>query len=263
MTILTQVGGIIYLLTKPLASKANKNIRNKLVQISTKLAVYFTIYLFACLLIVPLLAKRSGRIPLPLRSSKTFPAQPQTIFTCLMNRHYVRPQLKTAFQKIAQKFHRAYPTISLNYLDANFPFLDGYPLLPHRSHDDGEKLDVGFIYKNQLNKQYQKKTPAFFGYGFCEEPKKKERDQISACLDKGYWQYDLLKYFCFQKEDERFTFDETANKKLLQLIAREKSIRKIFIEPHLKTRLGLSGFQKIRFHGCKAVRHDDHIHFQL
>ncbi len=33
-------------------------------------------------------------------------------------------------------------------------------------------------------------------------------------------------------------------------------------KPHLKTRLKLSS-AKIRFHGCQAVRHDDHIHVQL
>ncbi|MFT5619364.1 MAG: hypothetical protein ACI85I_002607, partial [Arenicella sp.] len=38
---------------------------------------------------------------------------------------------------------------------------------------------------------------------------------------------------------------------------------KVFIEPHLKTRLGLENYSKIRFHGCQAVRHDDHIHVQL
>ena len=44
----------------------------------------------------------------------------------------------------------------------------------------------------------------------------------------------------------------------------KKEIRKddnIFIEPHLKNRLKI-GNNRIRFHGCKAVRHDDHIHFQ-
>ena len=32
--------------------------------------------------------------------------------------------------------------------------------------------------------------------------------------------------------------------------------------PHLKARLGLNS-NKVRFHGCHAVRHDDHFHVQL
>jgi len=37
---------------------------------------------------------------------------------------------------------------------------------------------------------------------------------------------------------------------------------KIFIEPHLVKRLKLAS-NKIRFQGCRAVRHDDHLHVQL
>ena len=31
-------------------------------------------------------------------------------------------------------------------LDGNFPFITGFPLLPHLSHDDGEKVDLAFYY---------------------------------------------------------------------------------------------------------------------
>ncbi|NNE79114.1 MAG: hypothetical protein HKN18_02480 [Silicimonas sp.] len=37
---------------------------------------------------------------------------------------------------------------------------------------------------------------------------------------------------------------------------------KIFLEPHLADRLGVAG-DKVRFQGCRAARHDDHIHIQL
>jgi hypothetical protein len=51
-------------------------------------------------------------------------------------------------------------------------------------------------------------------------------------------------------------------KALVNMFVSEYEIGKIFIEPHLKTRLKLTS-DKIRFHGCQAVRHDDHIHVQL
>ncbi len=35
------------------------------------------------------------------------------------------------------------------------------------------------------------------------------------------------------------------------------------IEPYLKKSLGLGTESKIRFQGCQAVRHDDHIHLEL
>ena len=45
-------------------------------------------------------------------------------------------------------------------------------------------------------------------------------------------------------------------------ILKQNEISKIFIEPHLKKRMNLKN-PKIRFHGCRAVRHDDHIHLQI
>jgi hypothetical protein len=37
-------------------------------------------------------------------------------------------------------------------------------------------------------------------------------------------------------------------------------VRRVFIEPHLKARLDLARLSKVRFAGCRAARHDDHIH---
>jgi len=45
-------------------------------------------------------------------------------------------------------------------------------------------------------------------------------------------------------------------------ILQQPNLGKVFVEPHLKTRMKLVD-SKIRFHGCGAVRHDDHIHIQL
>jgi hypothetical protein len=52
------------------------------------------------------------------------------------------------------------------------------------------------------------------------------------------------------------------NKKIIENILANSNVSKVFIEPHLKNRLNLN-HSKIRFHGCRAVRHDDHIHFQI
>ncbi len=42
----------------------------------------------------------------------------------------------------------------------------------------------------------------------------------------------------------------------------QPAINKIFIEPHLKIRLGLST-EKIKIHGCQTVSHDEPIHLQI
>jgi hypothetical protein len=36
----------------------------------------------------------------------------------------------------------------------------------------------------------------------------------------------------------------------------------VFVEPYLAARLGVTA-PAIRFQGCRAARHDDHIHFQV
>ena len=48
---------------------------------------------------------------------------------------------------------------------------------------------------------------------------------------------------------------------LLRLVSTPE-VRRIFIERHLRSRLGLD-YSKLRFQGCAAARHDDHIHVEF
>ena len=57
-------------------------------------------------------------------------------------------------------------------------------------------------------------------------------------------------------------FDSIQTKKWVDEVSSQPKVGKIFIGPYLKTRLGLTS-GKIRFYGCRAVRHDDHLHVQL
>ena len=61
----------------------------------------------------------------------------------------------------AQKFK----SVRINYFDANHPFYKGYPLIPHLSHNDGKKLDLGFVYNEIDNNQISPNTPSVIGYG--------------------------------------------------------------------------------------------------
>ena len=58
------------------------------------------------------------------------------------------------------------------------------------------------------------------------------------------------------------TADLARTRFLLAHLARDRRVSKIFVEPHLKARMGLDA-AKIRFQGCRAARRDDHIHVQL
>ncbi|MEO1435240.1 MAG: hypothetical protein AAFV80_06855, partial [Bacteroidota bacterium] len=150
--------------------------------------------------------------------------------------------------------------LKVYYLDANFPFLDGFPLLPHLSHDDGEKVDLAFIYRDQHGNLTNQK-PTFTGYGAFVSPERGEVDTNKRCKNAGHWQYDLTKYATLGTWRPNLEFAPLANKKLMEAILRQQTVKKVFIEPHLKSRLGLKS-GKVRFHGCHAVRHDDHIHVE-
>ena len=261
LTLLTQIGGIIYLVYKPIGLKIKRKFEKKIQRRLLRLGIFAGLFLVGSLLIVPTLAKWNGRVNLPVLASSEVPLRPASFLTVLGNRHYVKPALRDLIVSTSIALNEKYPGTEILYLDANFPLLDEFPLLPHLSHDDGKKLDIRFIYKHAKTGKRINQSPTLLGYGYTEGPRPGEFDQISECEKKGYWQYSLLSKLSRKKA--KYEFDEAANQFLIQAISKKSATEKIFIEPHLKQRLGLSQNSKIRFHGCQAVRHDDHIHLQI
>ncbi len=244
LTITTQVGGIILLISLLFSKKWKADFKFK------KSTVFITLYLISTYIIVPLLAPVFGR----QKIQTTDNLRPATYITVLLNRNYVRPELNTVLQNISKNR-------PIRFLDANFPFINKFLLLPHLSHDDGNKIDLSFIYENQ-NGQITDLTKSNSGYGVFESPQGSEFDQISECKKLGYFQYDYPKYLTFGKKNSDLKFSEKENKELINEIVNINLVEKVFIEPHLVERMNLDS-NKIRYHGCKAVRHDDHIHIQI
>lgn len=246
LTILTQIGGIVYLISL----WVNKKVRFPHGRL--KLLTFPLLYTVCTFIIIPPLASLGGRTSLPIFTSAD--VKPLTIWTCILNRHYVKPELKKAVEEIGYEMGPVY------YLDANFPFFDGFPLLPHWSHNDGKKLDLAFLYRDK--KGNISHPFSFLGYGYCEEPIGDEINIPKQCAEQGFFQYSFLRKLVSQ-HSAAYQLDETITKKLIQRLSSDFAIRKIFLEPHLKQRWGFSNDPNIRFHGCHAVRHDDHIHVQL
>ena len=248
LTILTQVGGLAYLLFLYINRKLSLK---RFKSFGLFIGLYFAVSVF----IVPLARVISSRKPLPL----TGDLRPLTLWTVLLNRHYVDESLNESMANVASEMVKEFPGTHTNYLDANFPFWNGFPLIPHLSHNDGKKLDLAFYYTE--NSQVSNSAPSFIGYGAYEEPKQGELNYPKICTGKGYWQYGLIGKLV--PVSSSYQVDEDRTRKLLLKLAANSEITKIFIEPHLKNRWGLSEVDKIRFHGCQAVRHDDHIHLQI
>ncbi len=249
LTITTQVGGVIYLISLVLTFKIKRKFRFK------KLIIFSTLYLFATFLIIPFIAPIFGREKI-ISNSKIAPTN---FMTVLLNRDYVRPKLNKVLLNTTKLLQKE--PFRINYLDANFPFIKDFPLLPHLSHNDGKKIDLSFIYETKKG-EITNKQKSISGYGSFENPKKQEFDQTNYCKSKGYFQYDFTKYATLGILHPNLNFSKKGTKRLIQYLLKDKNVGKIFIEPHLKNRLGLKD-SRIRFHGCRAVRHDDHIHVQL
>lgn len=258
LTVLTQVGGIILILSLPVFFRIKNSVSNLVFRRLLCIVSFSIIYLFFTFLIIPPLAKNLGRVPLSI-DGKTI--KPLNMMTCILNRHYVKPELSDNIKNVANNMSQKHPNTIINYLDANFPFYNGFPLLPHLSHNDGKKLDIAFLYKNKSGNQINT-APSFIGYGVYEKPEKDEYNMPEICKSKGFWQYGVLQNFVPQWNKNEILFDENRTKDLIKIIIEEHTTSKIFIEPHLKNRMGLVD-DKIRFHGCNAVRHDDHIHLQI
>jgi hypothetical protein len=258
---ITQIGGVVYLASLFLASRIRRNSWAGMFRRGVTPLAFLVLYLAATFVLVPLLAVPLGRTPLPIRDSAYL--KPFSIWICLLNRHYVRAELKTTLQQVAVAMQKQHPRTVTVYLDANFPFLNGFPLIPHLSHNDGRKADLTFFYTDRKTGKPVNDKPSWFGYGVCEEPLKGEVNTASFCAAQGYWQYSLLKRLFPQPNKAKFNFDKTRTRQFIELLVEEKSIEKLFVEPHLQQRLKLNAYAKIHFHGCRAVRHDDHIHVQL
>ncbi len=218
-----------------------------------------TLYLSSTFIIFPPIANKLGRKALPIFSHTSL--KPLHIITCLFNRHYVSHDLYFIILKVSENMADTYPGTTTAYLDGNFPFVDGFPLLPHLSHDDGEKLDLAFYYTDPITgKPLQRTAPSWIGYGGYETPQTGETDSPGDCICRGYWQYGLLKYLSVA--ERRMDLDIDRTRDMIMFFAREPQVGKIFLEPYLKQRMNLN-YSKIRFHGCHAVRHDDHVHVQM
>ncbi|MEM7513205.1 MAG: hypothetical protein AAF388_19915 [Bacteroidota bacterium] len=247
LTGLTQIGGVIYFMVFLLFWKASAWV---------KWGTFVASYLLITFFLVPPLAEKWGRVPV----QKNAHLQAVSWYVDICNRNYVKPELNQVLQDQAEKLQRKYPGTQLVYMDAAHPFIDGFPLLPHRSHDDGEKIDLTFVY--QRDGKLTNHKPTFSGYGYYLDPTKREANTTSMCLNQGYWQYDFTKYTSMGVLHSDLLVHEAATSHLIRNITKDKRIHKILLEPHLTARWKLDK-RKVRFHGCYAVRHDDHIHIQL
>lgn len=253
LTVLTQIGGAIWLGAVVLCRVLGFARRG------SRLLAFAILYASATLAL-HLAAPLTGREPLPCIASGDLTAA--SPLYCVLNRNYVTPPLGRIAEAYARHMAKTFPGTRTLALDASFPLFAGFPLLPHLSHDDGRKLDLAFYYEDAgaVFRNGEMRSP--LGYFAFEQP---EADAPRPCEARTRrltfrWDLDWLQPFfpAWRAEPQRMR----EALRWLSTDGARMGIGKVFVEPHIASRLGVSS-GIIRFQGCNAARHDDHIHIQL
>ncbi|WP_240705227.1 hypothetical protein [Pacificoceanicola onchidii] len=234
LTLLTQIGGLAWLLALLFKRRV------------ISFCVIYVVLTLGAVWIAPLF----GRVAISCLQDG--PLRVQSGLYCALNRTYVTPEMADVLKRLAEEMERRHPGTQTLLLDANFPFIDGFPLLPHLSHKDGKKADIAFYYSDETGYAPGATRSPIGYFAFEEGP--------TQCPD--VWPTLRWDFAWLQPMWRSYALDEPRLRSVMRVLTGDDRIGKVFLEPHLVARLGF-GHKAIRFQGCRAARHDDHVHFQL
>jgi len=261
LTLLTQIGGVIFILTLLVGRWLLPATWHGWQRTAATTIIFVFLYQTLSATAVPALAAAGGRVPLPCYAEAGRPFAAGSRLYCVLNRNYVDAQLVALLTDLSRAVDRAYPGTVTLYLDGNFPFVDGFPLLPHLSHNDGRKLDLAYYYARSDGSYLPGDLRSSIGYWAFEQPGAGDKPSCTGrSLLSLRWDLGFLQPFYPNRPLEPAR--TAAALRWLADQGQKFGIERIFIEPYLATRLGVSS-PLLGFQGCRAARHDDHIHIQV
>jgi hypothetical protein len=275
LTLLTQIGGMVFLLVWLISRlfaagwvRASKKSylfaargMNSWVRTAVNAVLFVAIYATLTILVVPPLAASQNRVPLPCIITGNEPLRVAHPLFCALNRHYVDARLLPLAVSLARAMDRRFPGTVTVALDAGFPFLNGFPLLPHLSHNDGRKLDLAYYYTDDRGRYLPGLLRSPVGYWAFEQPGTAdkpscEHDSWLTLRWNMTWVQPLF-------PDRRLDANRTREAlRWIVTAGQPFGVERVFIEPYLAARLGVTS-PLLGFQGCRAARHDDHIHVQI
>lgn len=178
--------------------------------------------------------------------------RPATVLLCALGRNYVTTEGLDVVVRVGAGVGETHPGAQVTFLDAGTR--SGGPLWPHRSHNDGRQIDLALFYET-VDGEALARPPYWLGYGAYEPRRPGERDPCPGRRRP----FDLGD----PSPDRAWRLDEARTTTMIDAVLAEPSVRRIFLAPHLSQRLGYADHPKVRFAGCNAARHDDHIHIDL
>jgi len=260
LTLLTQVGGIALALCWLVGRLLPPS--SPLQRLGINAGLFAGFYVVLSLFVVPPLAALGGRVPLPCTSEPDRPFAAAHPAFCWLNRHYVDPRLNALLTNLSRDVAQQFPGTVTLFLDANLPFINGFPLLPHLSHGDGRKLDLAYSYRGPEGGYLPAQTRSPIGYWAFQQP---AAGEIPSPCRAGAWLTTRWDMQFLQGLFPQRTLEPERTRAALRWLTTEgqnAGIERIFIEPYLAARLGVSS-PLLGFQGCRAARHDDHIHIQI
>jgi hypothetical protein len=261
LTLLTQVGGLIFLLAWAIVRFACPGSLQGWRRSASIGALFLALYVGVSLFVVPAWAALAGRVPLPCHAGADRPFAAAHPLYCVLNRHYVDRRLVTLLTELSREVDRAHPGTLTLYLDGNFPFLDGFPLLPHLSHGDGRKLDIAYYYAERGGAYLPGELRLPIGYWAFKQP---GPGDASPCVGSSWLSLRWDMRWLQGRYPDRPLEPERTRAALRWLVTEgpQFGVERVFIEPYLAARLGVAS-PVLGFQGCRAARHDDHIHLQI
>ncbi|MCB9947245.1 MAG: hypothetical protein H6842_05370 [Rhodospirillaceae bacterium] len=226
------------------------------------LACFAVAYGVLSLAVVPPLARLGGRVPLQCFAGDAAPYQAVSPLFCAANRHYVAPEVRMMVEALAQGLAARYPGTVVQYLDAGLPFVDGFPLVPHLSHDDGGKIDLAYFYQDGDGAYVPGLHRWPIGYWAFEQPLPGARLPCAGMAAGFTLRWDMG---WLQPLLPAHPVDTPRMVAMLAWLLNQGTaagVRTVLLEPHLADRWQVGG-AALRFQGCRAARHDDHVHVSV
>jgi murein endopeptidase len=173
---------------------------------------------------------------------------------CRKDRHFMRPAARDVLVRAARRVAAGHPGAVVRYMEASWPSGER-PMPPHLSHGDGRQIDLAIFYEDRAGRALRRPplSPRLArGYG-AYEPPRREVERVCAGAKTSHDRPD-------PPAGRAWRMDGRRTEALIAALLAARQVRRIFVEPHLKARLGFSSDGRVRFAGCNAARHDDHLH---
>lgn len=259
LTAITQFGGLFLWFCLPLLDLVFRKIAgSRGYRLLSSTCLFVLLYIGVSVAAIPPLAASFGRVPLPCGLGDRELLGPLTVWTCLLNRHYAARNAAETLLSTSAALSNSRPGMRVSYLDAGFPFFNWFPMFPHLSHRDGRKIDLALLYRDpETGASVPGRAPSPIGYWGYAPPGPGASRPCAGGESWLRWDFDWLQPVWADLE-----LDSESTAALLAGLARSPAVTRILIEPHLKERLA-PGVPKIRFQGCAAARHDDHMHIEF